>query len=686
VSQSVLIIQPDKPTSDQLSLIFKEWGDQVQTSLSLKAAGEKLRISLPDLLVIDITLLGSNWPKSILKLKERFQKTALLFTYSSEAAVPKQYFSELVKWQVITLPLTPERVTKALQGKMSQTDILEVVQRKSRLTYPIRFQISWPYLILSLFFTLTAAYITTRVIFDSAEERYANQLIEAGKLSAEWMVLEEDHLLESLRLAINTNGIAEEVIHGNENNLHQMIYPLAVNAQIEDIEILDSEGLTIYSLHHQPGSTIEDYQTSTGGAYFQSLEIVSAILGQQTDDFGDKYGISADPPWGKTFYVAGPITSSGEVIGIAMIGKSLPSLVQSMRATTLAQTTLYDLQGQVLATTFIAGEELPAGLTSQILTLQGTSTLPNNITVADINYPELLAPWKIRDNQDIGVLGAALPQSYLVHTNWITRTQIFIALGVFISLILIIGYRLANRISKPLESLAKASEQVAEGNFLVALESPGSNEVAVLTRSFNKMLKSLESTQAELLDAYDNSLEGWSRALSLRDHDTDEHSRRVVELTLQMAKILGIEKVELEDIRRGALLHDIGKVGIPDEILRKTGPLSNDEWLLMKKHPLYAVEMLQPVNFLQGALEIPLYHHERWDGSGYPYGLKGDAIPLSARIFAVADVYDALISDRPYREAWSRRKALQYLIENKGIHFDAQIIDLFIQEFAEKIN
>jgi putative nucleotidyltransferase with HDIG domain len=155
-------------------------------------------------------------------------------------------------------------------------------------------------------------------------------------------------------------------------------------------------------------------------------------------------------------------------------------------------------------------------------------------------------------------------------------------------------------------------------------------------------------------------------------------------LTLKIAKVYGLSETELESIRRGALLHDIGKVGIPDEILNKTGPLSNEEWIIMKKHPLFAADMLQPINFMQESLEIPLYHHEKWDGTGYPYGLRGDAIPLSARIFAIADVFDALLSQRPYRDAWTKEEALQYLFENRGKHFDPQLIDFFFKHFVEE--
>ncbi len=684
MNRSVLIIQPDDEVAYQLAVIFRDWGDRVTLVSSVKDAGEHLQIAMPDVLLVDITLLGSKWYSAIPTLQKRFQKTTVLFTYSSSIRLPQQHTNQLVDLQVLTLPINEERLEKALSGRLTKYDILEPLQKRPRLTYPIRFLISWPYLLLAILFSLAATFITTRIVFDSAEERFANQLIEVGKLSSEWMVIEEDHLLESLRLITNTIGLPEEVKNSQSDNLHRMIYPLAVNAQIEDIEILNLNGISIYSLQHRTGSSIEDYQVTSGTDYFAGSDVYRIILDRREDQYGDKFGAVLSPPWSRVFYVAGPITLDGEIVGIALVGKTLPSLVKEMRETTLAQTSLYSLEGMVLATTFIESQDLPPNFAAQVIVNQDQNSPTLNKTIAEIPYTEIYAPWEVREDLDIGLLGASLAQNYLVHTTWITRTQIFIALGLFITLILLLGYRLSNRISKPLESLAKASEEVSKGNYLVTLESPGSKEVSVLNQSFNEMLKGLEDSRADLIKAYDNSLEGWSRALSLRDHSTDEHSKRVVDLTLILASKLEISEIELENIRRGAMLHDIGKVGIPDEILRKGNDLTAEEWALMKKHPLFAVEMLKPVRFLQDALDIPLYHHERWDGSGYPYGLQGDRIPLPARIFAVVDVYDALISNRPYRNAWSPQEAAQYLINNKGILFDPEIVDLFIKLLVEE--
>jgi putative two-component system response regulator len=188
----------------------------------------------------------------------------------------------------------------------------------------------------------------------------------------------------------------------------------------------------------------------------------------------------------------------------------------------------------------------------------------------------------------------------------------------------------------------------------------------------------LQRANQELAQAYDDTLKGWSLALELRDDETQGHSERVTKKTLQLARIIGIADDELIHIRRGALLHDIGKMGIPDSILYKSGPLTDAEWKIMRQHPIYAYELLSPIAYLQPALDIPYCHHERWDGSGYPRGLKKEEIPQAARIFAVVDVWDALCSKRPYRNPWSEEQVASYLQKKREILFDPQIVNIFL--------
>lgn len=193
-----------------------------------------------------------------------------------------------------------------------------------------------------------------------------------------------------------------------------------------------------------------------------------------------------------------------------------------------------------------------------------------------------------------------------------------------------------------------------------------------------KLFIDLQRSNFEMEMAYDATIEGWSRALELRDQETEGHTLRVTDMTIQLVHIMGAGKGEIIHIRWGALLHDIGKMGIPDNILLKSGSLDANEWKTMKLHTVYAYEMLKPIEFLSKAVDIPYCHHERWDGKGYPRQLQGEQIPLSARIFAIADVWDALTNDRPYRKAWKEEKALEYIITNRGTHFDPQVVDAFV--------
>jgi HD-GYP domain-containing protein (c-di-GMP phosphodiesterase class II) len=187
------------------------------------------------------------------------------------------------------------------------------------------------------------------------------------------------------------------------------------------------------------------------------------------------------------------------------------------------------------------------------------------------------------------------------------------------------------------------------------------------------------ASREELARAYEETIKGWGNALNLKEVAVEKHSHQVIEMTLQIAKKMNLDEEKLAHIKRGAFLHDIGKIGIPDSILLKPGKLTEKEWETMKMHPVYAYNMLDPIDYLKPALDIPYCHHEKWDGNGYPRGLKGNDIPLPARIFAVVDVNDALTSDRPYRKAWSKESAFNYIKNERGKQFDPQIVDIFIE-------
>jgi HD-GYP domain-containing protein (c-di-GMP phosphodiesterase class II) len=231
-----------------------------------------------------------------------------------------------------------------------------------------------------------------------------------------------------------------------------------------------------------------------------------------------------------------------------------------------------------------------------------------------------------------------------------------------------------DQIKGVLEVFQQVSDPLSqeELDFLESLATQAAIAVDVAT-----LIEDLQSSNLELMAAYDSTIEGWSRALDLRDKETEGHTQRVTEMAMHLARLMGIPDKELIHVYRGALLHDIGKMGIPDSILLKPAPLTLEEAELMKMHPIYAYHLLKPIRFLHPALDIPYCHHEHWDGSGYPRGLKGIEIPLAARVFAVVDVWDALVSDRPYSPRWPKEDAIKQIKENTGSYFDPDVVDVF---------
>jgi HD-GYP domain-containing protein (c-di-GMP phosphodiesterase class II) len=558
--------------------------------------------------------------------------------------------------------------------------------------FPIRMKITIPYLFLALVIAMVGAYIVTQIVFDTIEERFTNQLLETGKIASEWIVKEEDKLLETLRLVAHTSGTAEAVEDNNAEMLREIAFPILLNASAEALEILDKDGVSILSMRHRTGGQLEQYDVSRGDSSFQSWEIVNQVLNQQTDHIGDKYAGFALAEWGDYLYVTGPIFDQDqELAGAILIGDSLNKIAQGIRETTLSQVTIYDLEGRQIATTLIEpAAPLDKEIAREVVARQDEESYFQEFSSANIAYQEVVAPFEIRSGADVGILGTSLARTFLVQTSNITRFQIFAFATTAFLFIIAAGLFIAGRFTKPLLKVVDASSKVAAGNLDITVKPSGNDEITELANSFNEMVSSLQRSESELIrahdetvQAYDRTIEGWCKALELRDNVTEGHTQRVTELTLLIAREMGIAEEELVHIRRGALMHDIGKMAIPDSILKKPSALSDEEWLEMRKHPSYAYDMLSQISYLSPALAIPYCHHEKWDGSGYPRGIKEEEIPLEARIFAIADVWDALRSDRPYRKAVPVDTVLKYIEENKEQHFDPDVVDAFLIIYDE---
>ena len=556
---------------------------------------------------------------------------------------------------------------------------------------PIRFKITAPYLILSIVLAVAAAYIITQLIVENVEERFIKQLYEAGKISSELSVSYETQLLAGERLLANVEGVAAAIQNNDPETLRSLTLGIIANDQQEAVEFFDLHGNHILSLHHRAGGNPEDYSFSSGGISAMSgLEVVQKVLAQESDNRGNKFAGLVDTDLGPVLYISGPIYDpQGNLGGVALVGRSLTKLAMDLHAKTFAQITYYDRTGHVIYSTLPTPMDLAPELASQTISLKDIQStrrvLPSqrNLDVTNIPFAEILGSWEVRGNQELGVLGIALSQNAVVQSSTSSRWRIFFLVASANFLIILVGINLANRITRPLLQLVQASMKVSKGNLDVRVEAETNDEISILTDSFNTMVASLHQSQKDLINAYDSTLEGWAKALELRDKETQGHSERVTNLTVKLAEAMGIQGEALVNVRRGALLHDIGKMGTPDVILHKTGPLNPDERKIIQQHPQHAYNLLKNIDYLQAALEIPYCHHEKWDGTGYPRGLKGKEIPIAARLFAVVDVYDALLNDRPYRKALPREEVVAYLKSQRGMYLDPEALDQFLRLLSE---
>jgi HD-GYP domain-containing protein (c-di-GMP phosphodiesterase class II) len=584
---------------------------------------------------------------------------------------------------------------KALQQPASSASLTDqasigenqILQDIPKVRFPIRVKVTLPYLFLALVIAMLGAYIVTRIVFDTIEERFTNQLIETGKMASEWIVREEEKLLETLRLLAHTEGAAEALMAENAEALREISFPLLLNYSVDALEIIDTTGRSILSLRHREGGRIEEYDVSRDSTYFQDRPITERILNGQADNYGDKFAGIESAPWGNYLYVSGPIyNQEQELVGMILVGDTLAGIAQGIREATLSQVTIYNLEGQEITSTFLDSRpDINYETIEKIVSRQDTESYLQEISATNISYKEILAPLEVRSGDDVGLIGTSLAQTFLVQASNVTRLQIFAFATTAFLFIIAIGVFIADRFTRPLLKVVRASSEVAAGNLDVTITPTGKDEITSLTHSFNKMVASLQKSKTDLvqahqdtIEAYDRTIEGWCKALELRDDVTEGHTQRVTDMTVSIACAMGFNDEQLVHIRRGALMHDIGKMAIPDSILKKPGSLNDREWQVMRNHPNYAYEMLHRIAYLKPALTIPYCHHEKWDGSGYPRGLKEEEIPLEARIFAIADVWDALRSKRPYRAALPVAEVLGMIKKEKGTHFDPQVVDVFL--------
>lgn len=495
-----LIIHSEEGVSKTFSSYLVKRGIQVHSASGPNGFITVLKKKpdfVPVLVIIDLTLADDGWLQVYQQVTRLFPQAMVLVT--TDRSDPNLIMRAKVHGikNFLRPPYTEEGLMHALRRMSRETETDQRIHKTlPKVQVPVRIKITFPYAILALLIILGAAFLASRVAVESVEERFANQLVSTAKLSADWMVREEDRLLSTLRLIRNTSGMVEAVQANNAEQLRTFILPVAVNSGEEVIAVLNSSGENLITLQHVAGGSLEEYEAVRGSVAFIDLEFVRRIYAQQVDEVGDKYAGLATHSDGVYFYVAGPIRDpDGNMAGIILVGKSTAALGRQMQEDTLAWNSFYDAGGQAISSTFsrfveggipIAQDDLQTFLTNS----EGQSLL-RAYSIEGQSYREVIGFWEARDNLRIGLIGVALPETIIIQTSAGTNSVIFGMLTLALILVVLIGLYIANHISSPLMEVVKASSEVAQGNLDVHLYSNGNDEVAVLAHSFNRMIDDL---------------------------------------------------------------------------------------------------------------------------------------------------------------------------------------------------
>ena len=540
-----------------------------------------------------------------------------------------------------------------------------------RIRLSLRAKIVVPFvLVVALVGIIGTAAVTALVTSEAVAEFNAN-LLRASLLANDHLSLVEAARLTTLRAVAATTGVAEATSRKDSAALDRLLTPVIANAAVPPLRlhVLDAKGRELIVVGPDgPASA------STASDTFVPEPAVAAVLAGTIDAQGDKFVFLRTEPTGTILYWTGPIRSlNGQVIGVAVLGEPLSAIAGSIRSSGAADLTFYGSTGQVLVSTLSSTSVLPGTTLGMI---QPDRPVRFNQSSGGRAYMDLLSDWTMRKMR-LGYVAVALDTAQLQAGLDQLRLILLILFTTAALMTLVIGLILVGAISRPVQQLVGAMEAVAGGDLDQRAPAGSSDEIGYLGRVFNLMTAGLQEKTQALEDTYFAAIEALARAIDARDPYTYGHSARVAAYSLEIADELGFPRERREGLRRAALLHDIGKIGVEDHVLRKAGALNYAEARQMREHPVIGHQMLKDVPFLQSSLSGIRHHHERWDGAGYPDTLGGEAIPMQVRILSVADVFDALTSDRPYRQAMSTEEAISQISREAGAQFDPMVVAAF---------
>ncbi|HET9848826.1 MAG TPA: HD domain-containing phosphohydrolase [Candidatus Dormibacteraeota bacterium] len=532
----------------------------------------------------------------------------------------------------------------------------------------IRDKIILPFVVLLVFVGVIGTAIATTQVTGAAATNFDAKLLHSSLVDNQLLAQLDATRAGDLRLATDTLGVPEALAANDRTTLIRLLTPVAANitADTAVVCVLDATGKVVLRIERTSSHTVVATVTDPTG--FEQVTDVRKVL-SSTVDIPDRRAFLDRGSGPATLYWAGPIWLGGRMVGAAMIGESVAEIAGSIQ-----HSTFYDLGRNPVASLFSNPPTL-ADTTRQSLT--SANAVQGNVTHDGHAYRALFSTWMMRGNQ-IGYLAVEENEDPLLGEIAQLRLILTLVFTVAALLTLIVGSATASLLTRPVQRLVQSMRAVSGGDLHHRATVSSHDEIGYLARTFNEMAASLEEKTASLEQTTFASMEALARAIDARDSSTFGHSARVAAISAEIADELHLPDKDREALRRAALLHDIGKIGIEDKVLRKPGPLNAAEADDMREHPRIGYDMLKGLPFLRSSLPGILYHHERWDGTGYPTGLSGSAIPYLVRILAVADVFDALTSERPYRSGLSVDAASAAIRNEVGLQFDPDVVTAFL--------
>jgi len=531
----------------------------------------------------------------------------------------------------------------------------------------IRQKIILPFAVVLVFVGIVGTGVATTELTSAATAQFYANLLHSSLTANQTLSQLDATRTADLRLATDTIGVPEALSTGDLAALGRLLTPIAANvtASTAVVCVLDSRGTIVLRIEDTPSGP--QAMTLLNADSFKQQPDVMHVLGATPG--AERRAFVAQEPAGVMLYWVGPIRlTSGRIVGAALIGESLSEVAGHIQASAF-----YDQAGQRLDTV-LSNPPVLSEADRQKITADHAVTVQNN----DGGHAyALFSTWVMRGRQIgyVAVQSSAEPLLALRDQLRLILTGLFTAAAL---LTLLAGTATASLLTRPIQALVQSMRAVSAGDLQHRATVASRDEIGYLARTFNEMTASLEQKTAALEATTFGTIEALARAIDARDASTFGHSARVAAISLEIADEMHLPVSEREALRRGALLHDIGKIGVEDKVLRKAGPLSEAEADDMREHPRIGHDMLKGLRFLEHSLPGVLHHHERWDGTGYPTGLRGTAIPLAVRILSVADVFDALTSDRPYRQGLSSDAVIAAIRAQSGLQFDPDVVSAFL--------